>query len=174
MPNAPIPPARATAPVVASAASARPAAPAADAHAPVPSASAAPVVPIDVGADEFGAGEWGFPDEDVAARRVLGRPHPDRARQFVPFAALRGYYDLVHERERIPAPRRELSEDEARELNAVLAQVDRGSLVSVTYYDGEAYVTCEGRVSQKDEIYHDLWVIRTRIPFAAISALRFL
>ncbi len=132
------------------------------------------VVPTDAGADEFEAGEWGFPDEDVAAPRVLGRPHPDRARQFVPFAALRGYYDLVHERERIPAPRRELSEDEARELNAVLAQADRGSLVSVTYYDGEAYVTCEGRVSQKDEIYHDLWVIRTRIPFAAISALRFL
>ena len=26
----------------------------------------------------------------------IGRPHPDRARQFMPFAALRGYYDLVH------------------------------------------------------------------------------
>ena len=25
----------------------------------------------------------------------IGRPHPDRARQFMPFAALRGYEELV-------------------------------------------------------------------------------
>ena len=28
-------------------------------------------------------------------RYVLGKPHPDRARQFKPFAALRGYEELV-------------------------------------------------------------------------------
>ena len=32
----------------------------------------------------------------------IGRPHPDRARQFMPFAALRGYYDLVHAKEGFP------------------------------------------------------------------------
>lgn len=104
----------------------------------------------------------------------LGRPHPDRARQFSPFAALRGYYELVHERERVPTPRRELTEEEARELDAALAQVARGSLVRVTYYDGDAYVTREGLVSQKDEILRDLWLVRTKIPFAALQSLELL
>lgn len=43
----------------------------------------------------------------------IGRPHPDRARQFMPFAALRGYYDLVHAKEAVPESRRPLSDDEA-------------------------------------------------------------
>lgn len=30
-------------------------------------------------------------------RYILGKPHPDRARQFKPFAALRGYETLVAE-----------------------------------------------------------------------------
>jgi len=29
---------------------------------------------------------------------VHGRPHPDRARQFMPFAALKGYYELIAQR----------------------------------------------------------------------------
>lgn len=111
---------------------------------------------------------------DAADRRTIGRPHPDRARQFMPFAALRGYYELVRERERIPVPRRELTEEEARELDVVLARVTRGSLVRATYYDGEAYVTHEGKVSQKDEIYRDLWIIRTKIPFADLQSLEVL
>lgn len=28
-------------------------------------------------------------------RYVLGKPHPDRAKQFKPFAALRGYEELI-------------------------------------------------------------------------------
>ena len=30
-------------------------------------------------------------------RYILGKPHPDRAKQFKPFAALRGYEELVNE-----------------------------------------------------------------------------
>ena len=44
------------------------------------------------------------------------RRHADRARQFMPFASLRGYYDFIREQERVKEPRRELSEDDAQEL----------------------------------------------------------
>ena len=30
-------------------------------------------------------------------RYILGKPHPDRAKQFKPFAALRGYTDIIAE-----------------------------------------------------------------------------
>ena len=59
----------------------------------------------------------------------IGRPHPDRARQFMPFAALRGYYDLVHAKEVVPEPRRPLADDEARALDGIIANLVRGDVV---------------------------------------------
>lgn len=101
----------------------------------------------------------------------VGRPHPGRARQFAPFAALRGYYDLVQEKERVIEPRRPLSDAEARELEEALACLARGTLVRATFYENGAYRTIVGTVSQIDMIYHDLWIVRTRIPFDELCAL---
>ncbi len=47
----------------------------------------------------------------------IGHPHPERAAQFKPFAALRGYYELVSACERVVEPRPVLSEEESRELS---------------------------------------------------------
>lgn len=97
----------------------------------------------------------------------VARKNSDRARQFMPFAALRGYYDLIRERERKRElqPRRELTEEEALVLSQKFAQVKRRSMVSVTYYDGEAYVTVKGLVSDIDEAARAITVVRTRIFF---------
>lgn len=129
--------------------------------------------PLSPGAKARAAAECESVD-DRLARPVpegLGRPHPDRARQFSPFAALRGYYDLVRERERVVEPRRPLSDVEARELGEALAQVRRGQLVRATFYENDAYRTVVGTVSQVDMIYHDLWIVRERIPFDELCAL---
>ncbi|MCR5275337.1 MAG: hypothetical protein K6E26_08235 [Clostridiales bacterium] len=50
----------------------------------------------------------------------------DRAAQFSPFAALVGYEDAVAETERITDRRREMSEEETRELNEVLSRLAAG------------------------------------------------
>ena len=47
----------------------------------------------------------------------------DRAKQFMPFASLKGYYEMTRKREHIREPRRELSEDSAEELNRKLCAV---------------------------------------------------
>ncbi len=47
-------------------------------------------------------------------------PIHDRAAQFSPFAALVGYDDAVAETERLTDRRREMSEEETRELNEML------------------------------------------------------
>ena len=49
----------------------------------------------------------------------------DRARQFMPFAALRGYYDKIREQQRIKEPKRELSETEAERLSYKLNQLKK-------------------------------------------------
>ena len=93
------------------------------------------------------------------------RPRADRAQQFMPFAALRGYYDLVRERERVAEPRREMTEERALELSRKFSQVERRAMVAVTYYDGEAYATARGLVSDIDEAGRTLTVVRERIAF---------
>ncbi|WP_304597111.1 hypothetical protein [Adlercreutzia caecimuris] len=122
-------------------------------------------------ADGGAVGEGSPQGLDRPVPAGLGRPHPDRARQFSPFAALRGYYELVHERERVIEPRRPLSEEEARALDATIADLQRGAMVRAVFYEKDAYRTIVGTVSQVDMIYHDLWIVRERIPFASLCAL---
>lgn len=110
----------------------------------------------------------------AGASRASDGPHPDRARQFMPFAALRGYYDLVHAKEAVPESRRPLSDDEARALDDLIANLDRGDVVRCRYYEGGGYREAEGAVSQIDVTFRDLWIVRRRIPFSAIQSLELL
>lgn len=89
----------------------------------------------------------------------------DRARQFLPFAALRGYYDLIAERERVTEPKRELSEEDAAQLSAKLLQVRKGMMVKVMYYSVDAYVTLEGMVAAMDPVFRTLTIVKTKIVF---------
>ena len=93
------------------------------------------------------------------------RRHADRAAQFMPFAALTGYYDLVRERERVSEPRREPSEEEAARISEELAAVRKGRLVRVNHYERDAYVTTEGIVTRVDPVARELTVARRRIGF---------
>lgn len=95
----------------------------------------------------------------------------DRAQQFMPFAALKGYYDLVRERERVVEPRRELSEEDAMRLSRKLAQVRKGSMVAITHYDEDAYITTQGLVTDIDLVYRTLTVVKKRIAFDDILDL---
>ena len=78
------------------------------------------------------------------------RPRADRAQQFMPFAALKGYYDLIRERERVAEPKRELTDEQALELSRKLSQLKRREMACIVHYDGEAYVTARGLVSDID------------------------
>lgn len=91
--------------------------------------------------------------------------HADRAAQFMPFAALTGYYDLVRDRERLREPRRDPSEEEAARISDELSRTRRGQLVRVTHYQRDAYVTTTGVVTGMDVVARELVVVRTRIPF---------
>ena len=93
------------------------------------------------------------------------RPGADRAVQFMPFASLRGYYDKIREQERLKEPRRELSDDEAEELSAVLNRVKRGTMLRVVYYDRDFYNTVEGMVSEFDPMFRRLKIVRREILF---------
>lgn len=103
-----------------------------------------------------GSPEWG------KGRKAT---HVDRAAQFMPFAALTGYYDLVRAQESVVEPRHDLSAEDVERISSELSRVHKGDLVRVKHYTDGSYVTQEGIVSRLDVASHELQVVRTCIRF---------
>lgn len=95
----------------------------------------------------------------------------DRARQFMPFMALKGYFELCREQERCPAPRRELTEEEALELSRMVASLQRGDMVRITFYDQDAYVTRQGVLGELVPELRFLRLVHQRIDFDDIVSI---
>lgn len=100
-----------------------------------------------------------------------GRPRADRAAQFMPFAALTGYYRLVREQERIGEPRHEPTDEEAEALSRALLGLRKGDLARVTYYDWDSYVTRTGVVEAVEPAFRRLRLGGTSVPFDDIRAI---
>ena len=102
----------------------------------------------------------------------LGKAHADRARQFMPFAALTGYFEMIQARQRTPQPFHELTEDEAEALARKMVWVKKGTMVEICYYDRDAYVRRKGMVSRIDEVERAIWVVKERIAFDMIRDIQ--
>lgn len=87
----------------------------------------------------------------------------DRAGQFMPFSALKGFYDLIKEKERVIVPKHEIAEDKAEELSKKMKLLERGMMVKVVYYSDGEYVSTEGIVTKIDLIFRKLTVVKTEI-----------
>lgn len=78
----------------------------------------------------------------------------DRAKQFSPFAALKGYETALRAKEKILVPRIELPEEAQAELDQKLHMITKGDTITVVYFQhpdnseiGE-YLQITGRVSR--------------------------
>lgn len=78
----------------------------------------------------------------------------DRAKQFSPFAALKGYEVALRAKEKILVPRIELPEEAQAELDRKLHMITAGDTITVVYFqplDGSEfgeYLQITGRVSR--------------------------
>lgn len=97
----------------------------------------------------------------------------DRAKQFMPFAALKGLPESIAKKERITVQKRELSECMAEELNRKFLLLERGKMVTVTYYLQGEYVKMTGLVALIDSNYRILRVVDTKIHFDDIIDIEF-
>ena len=64
----------------------------------------------------------------MAYRAKMSRE--ERAKQFMPFAALKGYPDALRKKEKIVVPKMELSEDYEEELDRRLRRVRKNDSVA--------------------------------------------
>ncbi len=89
----------------------------------------------------------------------------DRAKQFAPFASLRGYYAMVRKKEEIKEDKKELSETEAEIISNSLNKIKKGMMINLKYYNKDHYESLTGLVSEFDETYKRLKVVKTAVDF---------
>jgi len=88
-----------------------------------------------------------------------------RAKQFLPFNALKGYGSLIKEVEIIKQDKKKLSEDELELLQEKFVNVQKGKMARIRYYKEMGYVDLEGMVANIDCIYRTITIVKTKIPF---------
>lgn len=95
----------------------------------------------------------------------------ERAKQFMPFAALKGYPEALRRKEKIVVEKQELSEEYKEELDQKLRMVRKNDIVTVVYYCKNEYLKVTGMVSRIDETARILKVVNTKISFEDLYAL---
>ena len=92
-------------------------------------------------------------------------PREERAKQFMPFAALKGYPEALRKKEKIIVPKVELSEDAAEQLDRKLRQVCKKDVVTVVYFYKGEYLKRTGMASRIDVSARVLKIVNTKIRF---------
>ena len=89
----------------------------------------------------------------------------DRAKQFMPFAALKGYPEALRKKEKIVVEKMELSDEYKEELDRKLRQVHKNDMITIIYYHKEEYLKLTGMVSRIDKTARILKIVNTKIDF---------
>jgi len=92
----------------------------------------------------------------------------ERAKQFMPFAALKGYELALREKEKIVVAKMELSEDYKEQLDRIMHRIAKNDMVTVVYFCKGEYLKVTGMVARKDESARVLKIVNTSIPFSDI------
>ena len=75
----------------------------------------------------------------------------ERAKQFMPFGALKGYPEALEAKTKTPVPRRALSEEMLSELDRRLSELEPGDMVQVCWYDRGEYRDMTGIFARCEE-----------------------
>ena len=90
--------------------------------------------------------------------------HEERAKQFMPFAALKNYPEALRKKEKIVIQKSELSEEYREELDRKLRQIRENIIITVIYYKDREYLKVTGMVTRLDKNARILKIVNTKIP----------
>lgn len=86
-----------------------------------------------------------------------------RAKQFMPFSALKGYEEALRKKEKIIVPKAELSEEYKAELDRKFRQVRKNDIITVLYYEKGEYLQKTGMISKIDVDARIIKIVNTKI-----------
>lgn len=100
----------------------------------------------------------------------------ERAKQFLPFDALKGLQEELRQQEFLATrvPRRQLSDEAAALLSHRLSRVKRGDRILVEFYHEGHYLLLEADVTDKNETARTLTLGHTAIAYEDIIRLKIL
>ena len=87
-------------------------------------------------------------------------PVAQRAKQFMPFSALKGLQEALEKKEHLLVSKPALSEEQYLYLNEQLYLLKKGDLVTIVYYSSGSYVKLTGIVATIDA-FHQILKIET-------------
>jgi len=92
----------------------------------------------------------------------------DRARQFLPFDALKGFREMLLEKEREIEERRELSLDNIEAIDLTFKDINIGTKIKIIYYDEYHYIEIIDIVKRIDNIDKKIYLNNKIIDFKDI------
>lgn len=104
----------------------------------------------------------------MASKPKYKMPIADRAKQFVPFAALKGLPEALSAKERITVDKIELSPEMAEELDCRMHLLQKGNIATVVYFHKDEYIKITGMVARIDTTCRLLQIVNTKINFEDI------
>ena len=91
-----------------------------------------------------------------------------RAHIFSAFDALKGFREMLKEKERVVVPKRLLSEDDFEILNQKIHAVEKGMMITLVYFDNGDYIEQTGRVSKLSFDENYIQIVKSKIPLKSI------
>lgn len=96
-----------------------------------------------------------------------------RAKLFIPYDALKGFREILAEKEKIIVEKRMLSEDDLEELDRTIHLLQKGMIVQIIYYDEQDYIFLEGIVSKIDLEYSKfIQIVKKKIALEKIVDIK--
>lgn len=92
----------------------------------------------------------------------------ERAKQFMPFSALKGFDDMIEVESKELSERKILSEEDSDSIGRVLAEIKKNDVIKITFYETDGYVTLTGIVAKIGYDAKSLTVIKRNIDFEDI------
>lgn len=76
----------------------------------------------------------------------------DRARQFLPFAALEGFEEEIKKKEILIEEKKELSDERKQEISKILNRIEEGTIIRIKHYSNNKYVKTVEKVKKIDAV----------------------
>lgn len=89
----------------------------------------------------------------------------NRAKQFLPFDSLKGFYELIEKEEKQKDNKKELSEDSLNDINKTILSINKNDSVLIKYYHNLNYIETIGKVKNIDKINRIIYLDNSRIAF---------
>lgn len=96
----------------------------------------------------------------------------DRAKQFKSFDALKGFKDLIEEKERLVCPKVELSEDACEELSNKIKELKIGMIIEIVFYSKKEYQKSKGELTKIDYFNKTIIVNNSKINFEDLYTIK--